>query len=313
MNFFKNIPLLSIFFLIIGAIWAYWFYLPDIGKGSDAAGSAMSRGYAFMIFYFVLFLYVLVLSISLVLFFKDSQATATRTLLNWILLVPAIVAGGMIIIYSIDSLTKSHALKESFQRWHSIAKTKTYRHPSNYFSFQYSSYSKGTFNVSLIQKTILKESNHNLILLNQYSENPLDSTFLGSIRVLSIASDSTEVIPFLKSYFKKFSDEKCGFNKTEKHPFKQLTGKLISVYTFDSTQKSDNCIYHYTQHRIKADPDFPKSTSLRHYNVYFIRNAHKPDKILEVITSGQFLISGPNERNLSVDNSVDWYQTISFK
>jgi len=312
-KFFHNIPLFSIFFLITGVIWAYWIYFPGVGKGSDAAGMGMSKGFAFLIFYFILFLYVLVLITSLVLFYTNSQATVTRAILNWILLVPLLLGGGMIIVYSIDFLTQSHALKESFQRWHSVAKTKTYVSPSGYFSFQYATHSKGTHNYSFIEKTALKESNNNIILVNQYFDNPSNTTFLGSIKVLSVASESAEVIPFLKSYFKKYTVEECGFVKSDKHPFSQFKDKFISVYTFESNQGSDDCMYHYSQHHKKVDPDFPGDRSLRYQNVYFVHNSKKPDKILEIIVSGQFLITGPLERNLSAKSSVDWYQTISLK
>ncbi len=317
MNFFKNIfhyaPIFSIIILVIMSVHFFWFYVPNAGKGSDAAGMGMAGGYAAIISCIILSFYALVLSLSLVLFFKNTQAQVLRIILNCILLSPVLIWVLLFLSRIRDQSAQSVRLEKSYQNWKAIAETQAYNSLSGKFSFQYSSYCKGTFNLSYIEKINIKELKDSIILFIQNSNDPDSIFILGSIKVLTISPENTEIVQYITNYFKNFVNKKCSFIKTDNHPFNLLLNEnLISVYTFDSEIYRD-CIFDYIQYLEEKDRYFARKIYANHNDMYFIYNKKRPDIILEIVISNKLAIAGPVEQNLSHKNIVDWYQTISFK
>jgi hypothetical protein len=91
----RYLPFLGI---LIAAMWYYRFYsdtLPQVGKGSDAAGAGMAKGFAVMTFYAGFGLYLSILLAALVLFFIGTQVPRLQALLNLSLLLPLFWFGSL--------------------------------------------------------------------------------------------------------------------------------------------------------------------------------------------------------------------------
>ena len=291
----KYSPYISLFIALAYSFWFFNSTLPTAGRGSDAAGSGMTKGFSLIIYLLGLGVY---LSLSAVSFRFQFNNRSTPGILIFLLWLPVFIFIFIFFIRQTEQIIQRQSERESYSTWFARAHTMSYQSVSTGISFQYASEVKGTFNLSYFAplKTIEFEQGVNLVV-----QSDDGARLLGQLQILK-KSKSNSPLEFLQQRFEK-SD--CEFSKGDNSLLKQFSSPRYQIFV---NKTYSNCADHIQQ----------TLPSISEYNgriieVFFVADIEKQDRILQIVIGDvSNTLSGPLEKNKTSKELVDWYQTVSF-
>ena len=117
----KHAPIAAIIITLLGVVFAM-SQISMAGRGSDAAGAGMAKGYAFIFFAAIIALYIILILVSFIWYRGSNTDLSTfKTIYHLFLYVPAIIMAGYYGIQFQEMMWDRTQQIKSYKKWHKIA------------------------------------------------------------------------------------------------------------------------------------------------------------------------------------------------